>query len=89
VAKKLVIDKFKINEMQFYYLFRKIKNQKISYQQLIDYLNEKDCEIRSHPFYENMTELPSLMLVATPKMKENFHKYGHWVGFDFTFNLIQ
>lgn len=22
-------------------------------------------------------------------MKQNFHKFGNWVGFDFTFNLIQ
>lgn len=36
-----------------------------------------------------MEELPELMIVVTPKMKENFHRYGNWVGFDFTFNLVQ
>ena len=36
-----------------------------------------------------MNELPALMLVVTPKMKENFEKFGDWVGFDFTFNMIQ
>lgn len=70
-------------------MFRKIKNQKITFSELIDYLHSKDCEIRSDPFYENMSEPPSLMIIVTPKMKENFIKYGHWVGFDFTFNLIQ
>ena len=29
------------------------------------------------------------MLVVTPKMKENFQKFGDWIGFDFTFNLVQ
>jgi len=56
---------------------------------LINDLNEKDCETRSYPYYENMNELPELMLIVTPKMKENFEKYGNWVGFDFTFNLVQ
>jgi hypothetical protein len=48
------MNKFKISESQFYYVFKKVKNQKISYQQLINNLNEKECEIRSDPFYENM-----------------------------------
>jgi hypothetical protein len=29
------------------------------------------------------------MIVVTPKMRENFFKYGEWLGFDFTFNLVQ
>jgi len=29
------------------------------------------------------------MVVVTPQMKENFYRYGHWIGFDFTFNLVQ
>ena len=36
-----------------------------------------------------MNELPALMIIVTPKMKDNFEKYGNWIGFDFTFNLIQ
>lgn len=36
-----------------------------------------------------MTDLPALMIIVTPKMKENFVRYGNWVGFDFTFNLVQ
>lgn len=89
MAKKLVIDQFRISESQFYYTFRKICNQKISYRSLVENLNLMDCDIRSDPFSENMNELPELMMVVTPKMKENFHKYGNWVGFDFTFNMVQ
>jgi hypothetical protein len=48
-----------------------------------------DCDIRSDPFSESMDELPELMIVVSPKMKRNFEKYGNWVGFDFTFNLVQ
>lgn len=29
------------------------------------------------------------MLIVTPKMKNNFYKYGNWMGFDFTFNVVQ
>ena len=48
-----------------------------------------DCDIRSDPFFEGMNELPQVMIVVTPKMKESFQKYGNWIGFDFTFNLVQ
>ena len=48
-----------------------------------------NCDIRSEPFLEDMNELPHLMIVVTPKMKDNFVKYENWVGFDFTFNLVQ
>lgn len=83
------MDQFRINQSQFYYIFRKVCNQKISYKSMVDSLNLMDCDIRSDPFSENMDELPELMVVVTPKMKQNFHKYGNWVGFDFTFNLVQ
>ena len=29
------------------------------------------------------------MIIVTPLMKENFKKFGNWMGFDFTFNLVQ
>jgi hypothetical protein len=29
------------------------------------------------------------MIVVTPKMKENFHRYGNWVDFDFALDLVQ
>lgn len=29
------------------------------------------------------------MIIITEKMKTNFEKYGDWVGFDLTFNIIQ
>jgi hypothetical protein len=88
-AKKLVMDQFRISESQFYYVFRKICDQKISYRSLVQRLNSMNCDIRSDPFFEGMNEWPQLMIVATPKMKDYFHKYGNWVGFDFTFNLVQ
>jgi hypothetical protein len=29
------------------------------------------------------------MIIVTPLMKENFKRFGNWMGFDFTFNLVQ
>lgn len=29
------------------------------------------------------------MIAVSPQMKNNFRKFGDWVGFDFTFNLVQ
>jgi hypothetical protein len=37
--KQLVMNEFKINQAQFYYFFKKIKNQNISYQMLIKNLD--------------------------------------------------
>lgn len=34
-------------------------------------------------------ELPNVLLVISPQMKELFYKYGHYVGFDLTFSLIR
>ena len=36
-----------------------------------------------------MNELPDLMIIVTPLMKENFKRFGHWVSFDYTFKLVQ
>ena len=36
-----------------------------------------------------MNELPDLMVIVSPLMKENFRHFGHWMGFDFTYNIIQ
>jgi hypothetical protein len=64
-TKALVQDKFKIAESQFYYLYRKVKNAKRSFQDLMKELNSKNYEIRTDPYYENMNELPSLMIIVT------------------------
>lgn len=52
-------------------------------------MDEKKYDIHSDPYYFGMNELPDLMIVVTPLMKENYKKFGDWMGFDFTFNLIQ
>jgi hypothetical protein len=52
-------------------------------------LEEKEYDVQSDPYYYGMNELPNLMIVITPLMKENFKKFGEWMGFDFTFNIIQ
>jgi hypothetical protein len=88
-AKELICRKYRIAESSFYYLFKKIKNKKITYLQLMDLMMEKKYEVQSDPFHYGMNELPDLMLVVTPLMKENFSLYGHWMGFDFTYNIIQ
>ena len=36
-----------------------------------------------------MEELPNLLVMVSPLMKENFELFGHWMGFDFTYNIIQ
>ena len=52
-------------------------------------LMEKKCEVQSDPYYYGMNELPDLMVIVTPLMKDNFKLFGHWVGFDLTYNIIQ
>ena len=34
-------------------------------------------------------DLPNVLLIVTPQMKELYHKYGHYIGFDLTFSLIK
>ena len=34
-------------------------------------------------------DLPNVLLVISPQMKELFYKYGQYVGFDLTFSLIR
>ena len=36
-----------------------------------------------------MNELPDLIIIVSPQMKENFQLYGDWMGFDFTYNIVQ
>lgn len=50
---------------------------------------EKNYEIQSDPYYYGMNELPDLLIAVSPLMKDNFNLYGHWMGFDFTYNIIQ
>jgi hypothetical protein len=90
-AKSIVMEKFKISENRFYYLYRKIKEKKTTFQDLVLYLESIGCEIRSNLADGEIKSdsLPELMIVVTPQMKKNYHKYGEFVGFDFTFNLIQ
>ena len=38
-VKQLVMNEFKISQSQFYYFFKKIKNQNISYKMLIENLD--------------------------------------------------
>jgi hypothetical protein len=66
-----------------------MRNKKTTYIAFTELLNEKQYEIHSDSYYFGMNELPDLMIVVTPLMKENFGKFGDWMGFDFTFNLIQ
>ena len=50
---------------------------------------EKKYEVLTDPYEHGMNRLPDLMIVITPAMKENFKLYGQWLGFDFTYNIIQ
>ena len=88
-AKQIICNKYRIKHDCFYYLFRKVKNRKITFSELTNMLNGKNYDIQSDPYYYDMNELPDLLVVVTPLMKENYKLYGHWVGFDLTFNLIQ
>jgi hypothetical protein len=45
--------------------------------------------LQTDPYYYGINELPDLMIAVSPLMKENFRRFGDWMGFDFTFNLIQ
>jgi hypothetical protein len=50
---------------------------------------ERKYDVQSDPYYHGMNEIPDLLVIATPLMKDNFNNFGQWMGFDFTFNLIQ
>jgi hypothetical protein len=88
-AKYHICLKYRISHRCFYYLFEKVKNKKSTFVALTEFLDERKYEIHSDPYYFGMNELPDLMIVVSPLMKENFRKFGDWMGFDFTFNLIQ
>jgi hypothetical protein len=45
--------------------------------------------MQADPFYYGMNELPDLMIAVSPLMRENYKRFGDWMGFDFTFNLVQ
>ena len=88
-AKSMVCDKYRISKSTFYYLYRKVQQKKISYSKLTELLDVKKCEIHSDPFEYGMEKLPDLMLIVSPLMKQNFLKFGDWMGFDLTYHLIQ
>ncbi len=52
-------------------------------------LAEKKCDIHSEPYEYGMDKLPNIMIIVSPLMKENFQRFGDWMGFDLTYNLIQ
>ena len=88
-ARTLVCEKYRITKSTFYYLYRKIQQKKITYSKLTALLNEKKCDIHSDPYEYGMDHLPNLMIIVSPLMKENFLKFGDWMGFDLTYHLIQ
>jgi hypothetical protein len=88
-AKMHICQKYRINQSSFYYLFKKIRNRKISYIELIDELMEKKFDVQSDPFFYGMNELPNLIIIVTPLMRENAITFGQWMGFDMTYNLVQ
>ncbi len=34
-------------------------------------------------------DIPNVLLIISPQMKELYYKYGQYVGFDLTFSLIK
>ena len=54
----------------------------------MDELNQHN-EIRYAPFPLPGNSIPDIFLVATPKMIENFDKFGQFCSFDITYNLIK
>jgi len=34
-------------------------------------------------------DIPNVLLIISPQMKELYHKYGQYIGFDLTFSLIR
>lgn len=66
------MNKFSINENRFYYFYRKIKYGRATLPELIEFLNARQCEIRSNLSFERIEEideLPELLIVVSPKMK--------------------
>jgi hypothetical protein len=42
-----------------------------------------------HDIDELNPDIPNVLLIVTPQMKELFHRHGQYVGFDLTFSLIK
>ena len=52
-------------------------------------MNPSSFEKKSiHDIDEINPDLPNVLLIVTPQMKELYYKYGQYVGFDLTFSLI-
>jgi hypothetical protein len=48
-----------------------------------------EYEIQSEPFEFEMNELPDILVLVHPLMKEKFQRYGNCVGFDTTYHTIK
>jgi hypothetical protein len=44
----------------------------MSFKELTTFFDSKSFEVQTDPFYYGMNELPDLMIVVSPLMKENF-----------------
>ncbi len=68
-----------------------ILQEEVNKEKAIQMAHEMNANVSND--YERINpkhwNLPNVMLIVTPQMKELFLKYGQYVGFDLTFSLIK
>ena len=63
---------FSISRSKFYYLHRRVWNEKFSFKEMVATLDEKRYESRFNPFPLEEKEIPNLFITVSPKMIKNF-----------------
>ena len=63
---------FSISRSKFYYLHRRVWNEKFSFKEMVATLDEKRYESRFNPFPLEEKQIPNLFITASPKMIKNF-----------------
>lgn len=57
--------------------------------EVIKELEKKDYDLSVDPFPLTEGQLPRILVVISPQMKENFKQYGQTVSYDLTYNIIR
>lgn len=83
-VKHLTISRFGFSKRRFYYLLDKLNKNK-SFEEVLQYLRSKQWKCR----YTSNDGVPDIFLAASPQMCRAYTKWGDFVSFDLTYNLLR
>jgi hypothetical protein len=83
------MSRYKIPSSVFYYYFKKEKTFNLGLRNFISKMEKDDHYTFLDPFPLQENKIPSIFLIITKEMKMAYERYGQFVSFDFTYNLIK